>query len=191
MDRLKVGVCVLDPKGRVVTANSEFHRQRDAHDAFSISTLGELGFSSPDVARVFRELRSHALAHGQHGARPRKEAITVRTGSVLCIEVVPLDRSEEIGSTQFGGCIVYSTDTSQSIDCNTDLIQSRYGLTVAERELLGAISEGLTNSQIAGRRNRAVTTINNQVKSILAKTDCSTRTQLVRTMMCFGVDYLN
>jgi DNA-binding NarL/FixJ family response regulator len=52
------------------------------------------------------------------------------------------------------------------------------------------VAEGLTNAQIAERRNRSIATINTQVKSILSKTQCLTRTQFVRLMMSFSTDFV-
>ncbi len=133
MDRLTIGVCVLDPKGNRVIESEEFRRQRDAY-------------------RVFRITPNGALNHGRFGARPRKEAIAADQDVFLCVEVAPLHRSGEIGSTAFGGYIVYSSDTSLPLRCQTLPIKLAYGLTDAELSLVDAIAQGLTNAQIAERR---------------------------------------
>ena len=69
-------------------------------------------------------------------------------------------------------------------------MKAAYGLTDTEMSLVDAIADGLTNAQIAEMRNRALPTINAQVKSILSKTQCSTRTQFVRLLTGFGGEYL-
>lgn len=191
MDRLVIGVCVLDAKGRIVTENQEFKRQREIHQGFLKSYNGVLQMSQADDQKRFEALKAHALRHGRFGARPRKEAISTESEGFLCIEVVPLHRAEELSSKVFGGVIVYSTDTSLPIRCSTAPIQTSYGLTDSELALVELIADGLTNAQIAERRDRSVTTINTQVKSILAKTQCATRTQFVRLMMSFGASYLS
>lgn len=190
MDRLTIGVCVLDAKGNRVIENEEFHRQRDAYRVFHLTPNGSLQLFKPDDQKRFEELKADALNHGRFGARPRKEAIAADQDVFLCVEVAPLHRSDEIGSTAFGGYIVYSSDTSLPVRCQTLPIKFAYGLTDAELSLVEAIAQGLTNAQIAERRDRAVATINAQVKSILSKTHCATRTQFVRLMMSFGTDYL-
>ena len=190
MDRLNIGVCILDPKGRVVQANAEFERQQAAYRVFKTAPDGELQLTEDQDQKLFDTLKSDALNHGKFGARPRKEAVSADDKTYLCIEVSPLDRSDEIGSGIFGGCIVYSTDTSLPLRCQTLPVKLAYGLTDAELSLADAIAEGLTNAQIAERRGRAVATINGQVKSILSKTGCATRTQFVRLLMSFGSDFL-
>ena len=190
MDRLVIGVCVLDPNGYVVVKNEEFRRQRDTYRMYKTEQNGALRFAKPEDQARFAALMESAMNHGQFGARPRKEAIATDAESFLCVEIAPLTKSEEIGSGTFGGFIVYSTDTSRPIRCQTAPMKAAYGLTDTEMSLVDAIADGLTNAQIAEMRNRALPTINAQVKSILSKTQCSTRTQFVRLLTGFGGEYL-
>ncbi|WP_350333522.1 helix-turn-helix transcriptional regulator [Coralliovum pocilloporae] len=190
MDHLIVGVCILDNQSRMVVENEEFRRQRDSYSAFRLNQFGTLQFSSTENQAVFEKLKSDALNHGRFGARPRKEAISAKRDTFLCIEVVPLQRSDEIGTTEFNGYIVYSSDTSKPVNCQVLPVQMAYGLTKTELSIVESIAEGLTNQQIADQRSRSVATINAQVKSILSKTHCSTRTQFVRLLMSFGTNYI-
>ncbi|MCV6602381.1 MAG: helix-turn-helix transcriptional regulator, partial [Cohaesibacter sp.] len=190
MDRLTIGVCILDSNGCEVLANDEFKRQQSVYKTLLSAPNGVLHFTRSEDQAIFESLKQDASKHGQFGARPRKEAIAIDTESYLCIEVLPLARSEEMGSKPLNGFAVFSTDTGLPFSCNIPAIQAAYGLTDAEFALVDAIAEGLTNTQIAERRGRSVATINSQVKSILFKTQCSTRTQFVRLMMTFNGHYL-
>lgn len=190
MDRLSVGLCVLDKNGNVITENEEFKRQQNEYRAFYQTQNGELRFQQDGDQLAFTNLKEHALRHGHYGARPRKEAIAATREVHLCIEVVPFEKSDQFGSKAIGGTIVYSTDTSRPLVCNTLPMKHAYQLTDAELDLANAIAEGLTNGQIAERRERSISTVNTQVKSILAKTESATRTQFVRLMMSFGTSFL-
>ena len=119
-----------------------------------------------------------------------KEAIPTSVGNFLCIEVTPLTRSKDIGTRPLDGFVVFSTDTSRPVHCNTAPMKQPFGLTDTELAVVDKIGEGLTNPEIAERRERSVATINAQVKSILSKSQCSTRTQFVRLMMRFGGEFL-
>ncbi|OED36584.1 hypothetical protein AB833_26675 [Chromatiales bacterium (ex Bugula neritina AB1)] len=191
LHHLTIGVCILDSKGRIVLTNDEFKRQKETYEVFTTGLNDELCFLESESQRQFMQLKSGVMNHGKFGARPRKEAIAVDTNIFLCIEVTPLTRSEEFGSKNFDGYILYSADTSRPVRCNTLLMKQAYGLTGAELSLIELIAEGLTNRQIADRRNRSISTVNTQVKAILSKTHCSTRTQFVRLMMSFGVSGLS
>ncbi|MEM6479931.1 MAG: LuxR family transcriptional regulator [Pseudomonadota bacterium] len=149
MDRLSIGVCVIDPGGRIVARNAEFRRQDEAHRMFDIGPGGIFRLREARHEKRFQTLKEHALNHGRFGARPRKEAIMADDSTFLCLEVTPLHRSQEMGARAFDGFLLYSTDTSRPVRCDTRPMQSAYGLTNAERALIDLISEGLTNNQIA------------------------------------------
>lgn len=108
----------------------------------------------------------------------------------LCVEVAPLDSADDMSDANWGGAIVYSLDSSQPTETDTATLQQVFGLTPTEALLSGLVGEGLTNNQIADRRCRSVETVNAQLKSLLAKTQCTNRTQLVRLLSGFSTDYL-
>lgn len=53
-------------------------------------------------------------------------------------------------------------------------------LTASEREVLALIAEGGSNAEIARARSTSPRTIANQVASILRKTGCTSRFELIR-----------
>lgn len=71
------------------------------------------------------------------------------------------------------------------------LVRAVFSRTKTESELAVLIADGLTNREIADRRSRSVETVNVQVKSLLSKTQCANRTQLVRLLMSFSTDLLH
>lgn len=188
MDRLSIGVCVLDGVSRIVATNEEFRRQEEAHPVLGRDIQGRLSLQSPDAARVFNRLLSDVMFHGHFGARPRKEAIPlggdVHDGA-LCLELAPLTEVPEMGTSSLNGAVLYSLDTTRPMDVDMEAVGQVFGLTSAEQGLGKLISEGLTNVQIAERRGRAVDTVRTQVKSVLAKTGSANRTQLVRLLSGF------
>lgn len=189
IDHLVVGVCLLDARGRVMHANEEFRRQESIFRVFLTKPNGEIIFNRPQDQAQFEILKVDAMNHGQFGARPRKEAISTDLENHLCIELTPLTRSSEIGAEMTGGFILHSVDTSRPVKCSVEPIKAVFNLTETELELLELIAKGLTNAQIAVFRDRSVDTVNGQVKSILSKTNCSTRTQLIRLMMSYGATF--
>ena len=193
MDRLRIGVCLLDADGKVIVANQEFQRQRDAYGTFRNDRQGRLQLHDGVDRRRFSQLLTDQLSHGRHGARPRKEAISTDKGdaaSALCIELAPIDQLEEVGSKGIGGAILYSLDTSLPVGFDPTLMRQIFGLTSTEAKLTEMVGEGLTNAQIAERRERSVETVNAQVKAVLGKTQCANRTQLVRLLTSFGRSFL-
>lgn len=190
IDHLSIGVCVLDARGCIVVANAEFQRQQDAYALFRTERDGGLRITDDKAAAQMHKLMAGAGEHGKFGARPRKEAIATDHDSFLCLELSPLFKSDDIGTKAFSGFILFSTDTSRPIKLDATPMRDAFGLTGAELSVVGAIGEGLTNNQIAEQRSRSVATINAQVKSVLAKSQCANRTQFVRMLMSFGATFM-
>lgn len=193
MDHLRIGVCILDRECRVALANEEFQRQREAYGAFRTDSGGHLQLTDSANQRRFLSLFDDVLSHGAFGARPRKEAIVMAVQGnrgALCVEVAPLDTADDMSDANWGGAIVYSLDSSQPTETDTTVLQEVFGLTPTEAMLSSLVGEGLTNNQIADRRCRSVETVNAQIKSLLTKTQCANRTQLVRLLSGFSADYL-
>ena len=193
MDRLRLGFCLLDEHGRIVVKNQEFGRQMEAYSMLREDPHGRLQLNEPAKNGRLNCMLTDALSHGQYGARPRKESIVVweKSGdSALCIEIAPLNRSSEIGSSLFKGAIVYSRDSSLPVKCDIERLRQALHLTKTETTLVDLLAQGMGNKEIAERRERKLNTINAQVKSILSKAGCANRTEFVRYAICFGTDYL-
>ncbi len=199
MNRFRMGVCILDRHGRVEAANDEFLRQVETYPQYTIDQNKRLHLHHSADHKRLNDMLTDTLTHGKHGARPRKEAIMVAGAEdvielddigTLCVEVAPVHRINEIGTSEFNGAIVYSLDTSKPMPFDPVMMSNRFNLSKAETALLEMIANGLSNAQIADQRCRAVDTINAQVKALLSKTGAANRTHLVRLMACFGTDYL-
>lgn len=193
MDRLTIGVCIMDSGARIVATNDEFRRQVEAWPLLGADAAGRLQLGTAAAARVFQSMFDDVTRHGQYGARPRKEAIPLGedpADGALCLEVAPLHALPEMGTSPLSGVILYSLDTSRAVQIDLDAVGRVFGLTAAELELTELISQGLTNAQIAERRARALDTVRTQVKSVLAKTGSANRTQLVRLLSGFDARWV-
>ncbi|MEM9271222.1 MAG: helix-turn-helix transcriptional regulator, partial [Pseudomonadota bacterium] len=190
MDRLAIGVSVLDGDGRVVHGNAEFYRQLEAYPEMTVDAAGRMRLRNGKDQLALDYLRKGPGSHGRFGARPRKEALGTAEDGVLCVEVLPLHTSAELGTTPLDGAIVYSVDTSRPTQLDPSPLRQIYGLTPTEAELTEQIAMGRTNAEMAEIRDRSVATVNAQVKSLLAKTGCVNRTQFVRLLMNFSPNVL-
>lgn len=62
----------------------------------------------------------------------------------------------------------------------TDMLRAAFEFTPAEADVVRALTEGQTLQQIAETRSRSIDTIRAQLKSIMAKTETRSQTELVR-----------
>lgn len=190
IDQLNVGVTLLDANGCVAHTNSEFDRQTEEYSAFFKDKSGRLRLHNSTHQKQLTELLNDVLHHGKFGARPRKEAIVIETKdqvTSLCVEIVPLEKSAELGTSTFGGALLISRDTGRPVEIDIDLVQRVFELTKTEAVVVDLMCTGRTNSEIAELRNRSVETINAQMKSVLGKTRAVNRTQLVRLLSNFSL----
>lgn len=190
-----VGICLVDGRGRVVTCNDEFRRHRADLRAFRGGERERLAMSDPADDRKLADLMTGAMNHGRHGARPRREAViseTAERDSVVCVDVAPLPRSEEMGSSRLDGALIVSRDTTRPVAIDLALAARTFALTAAEAEVMAMICDGLTSAEIAERRGVSAHTVNVQVKEILRKADArcrpeiNSRTKLVRLLSNFA-----
>jgi len=62
----------------------------------------------------------------------------------------------------------------------TEMLKAAFDFTPAETEVVRALTEGGTLAQVAEQRGRSIDTIRAQLKSIMAKTETRSQTELVR-----------
>lgn len=193
LDKFRIGVCVIRSTREIVAQNLEFERQMSDTGIFYRTASGQIAMQRQENQQWLLHLMSDIGHHGQFGARPRKEAMgAIRKGSgtVLSVELAPLTSADAFGETRLDGFVIYSLDTSKPIDLDIDVVAQTLLLTKSEASLVELLSQGLTNREIAEQRDRSVETVNSQVKSLLVKTGCANRTQIIRRATNIGADFL-
>ncbi len=193
LDQFRMGVCLIRADRSVVAQNAEFDRQISEFGTFRRTPSGRIEMArSPDQEWLVNLCTSTAR-HGRFGARPRKEAMAAtRTDDAgrLAIEIAPLTSADAFGERRLDGFAIFSFDTSRPIGINLDLVSKVLVLTDSEKALVSLVADGMTNKEIAERRDRSVETINTQVKNLLAKADCANRTQLIRRVTTIGANFM-
>lgn len=193
LDHFRIGVCLIRSDRCIVAQNAEFSRQVAEIGSFRRNPAGRLEMVRARDQDWFLNLCAAPARHGRFGARPRKEAMGgTRTDGAgrLAVEIAPLTSADAFGERRLDGYAIYSLDTGRAINIDLDLVSKVLTLTELEKTLVGLVADGLTNREIAERRDRSVETVNTQVKHLLAKADCANRTQLVRRVTTIGADFL-
>ncbi|WP_170771983.1 helix-turn-helix transcriptional regulator [Ruegeria lacuscaerulensis] len=192
IDQLRIGICLVRANGTVLVHNQEFQRQLEEVRLFRVTPEGRLEPQAEKHGDWFRRMTRSAGKHGRFGARPRKEALAAEdeTGPVLAVEIVPLASDRVLGEPIENTFMVCSLDTSSGLELNQEMIDKVLKLTPSESALVTLLAEGMTNRQIAERRDRSTDTVNAQVKTLLSKTSCSNRTQLIRRVSSIGGQFL-
>ena len=178
-------IVMLSEAGKVVYANSIAHTMLSKGDPISVDRRGSLSFR--DGAQGQR-ITQGFLRHKLNAASP---SFTLQVSGAMgsptyTFRFIKLTPEAQI-AFPFDATLGFSSHclllvvTKQAPKAHPlAKLKARYSLTEAEIDVAILLTEGLTNSQIAERRGRSVATVHAQVRSMLSKTDCSTRTQFAR-----------
>ncbi len=185
LDKLPIGFGILDRSGKLVFSNQEFERISQDNEQVSVTRDGHLTFNAAAQSAELSALLHGEDAHGRFGARPRREALYVASDEDmgLFIEICPISEHPEFDRFGSGTRLISIFDGAASHQIDPETVTRFFPLSKSEVSVLGMVSEGYSNTQIAEMRTRSVETVNSQLKSLLRKTAARNRTELVRVAM--------
>jgi pimeloyl-ACP methyl ester carboxylesterase/DNA-binding CsgD family transcriptional regulator len=151
---------------------------RAARVAFGVAEGGpfaDLPFEAEDRALLAGVVRRVA-------SRKAEKVVTLRirstvTGSPVILRVSPVD-----GGDARPLALVVSTELVWPEGFQTT-VQEAFGLTTAEVEIVRGVTLGLPLRDIAEARGRSLETVRTQVRSVLAKTETHSQSELVRVVL--------
>ena len=148
---------------------------RAAARVFGLSEGGpltDLPFDAEDLALLQGVIRKVAGGRAEQVAtlRIRSEV----TGGPVILRVSALEEK--------GLALVLSTELFWPEDFG-QTVQEAFGLTAAEVEIVRGITLGLPLKEIAEQRGRSIETVRTQARSILAKTETHSQSELVRVVL--------
>lgn len=137
--------------------------------------LDDLPFEEADIATLGREIRQIAAGRGGQVATLRIRH--ARGGSPVIVRVSRVESAHKKPLA-----LVVSTELAwpEGFD---ETVQEAFGLTPAEADIVQGICLGLAVRDIARRRRRSAETVRTQLRSILAKTETHSQSELVRVVL--------
>ncbi len=151
---------------------------RPAEVAFGVAEGGP--FAALPFEEEDRELLKGVIR--RVAARKAEKVVTMRirstiTGSPVILRVSPVE-----GGGAKPLALVVSTELVWP-EGFAATVQEAFGLTVAEVEIVRGVTLGLPLRDIAEARGRSVETVRTQVRSVLAKTETHSQSELVRVVL--------
>lgn len=151
---------------------------RPAAVAFNLregALITDLPFESEDI-----ELLRDVVLKVASGRAERVVTLRIRssiTGSPVIVRVGPVE-----SETERPVALVMSTELVWP-EGFEQTVQEAFGLTMAEVEIVRGITLGLPVKDIAEQRGRSQETVRTQLRSILAKTEAHSQSELVRIVL--------
>ena len=186
LDRLGLGICVLDPRRRVIHANGEARRILDAGHGVHVDARGRLGCRESDDERRLSAAASAAALDGPAGVTRAESVLAFRRSPAadpILVELSPLrDTLRELDAGD-GMVFVHLIDLGSAAQVGVDAFATVYGLSAAERDVAELIVRGLGNGDVADARGTSIDTVKTQVARLMTKTGATSRVLLVRAML--------
>lgn len=184
LDRLAIGVLIVDASARVLFANAVAERALRSEDALmtadrrlQLRAADQTSLLARLVHGAARTSAGNGLAAGGTVAAPR------RSGGRLALTVSPVRAWRMgLGPAKPAAAIVFSDTDGASAAPERALVEL-YSLTPAEARLLAALVAGQTLAQYARLHHVGLGTARTHLKHVLEKTGHHRQTDLVRAVL--------
>lgn len=172
LDRLALGVVVVDEAGVVVFTNQRGGALLAARDGLSLDSGG--------VCRAERRADSEALAAARREAIAQQESVALsiersEATTPLRLVVMPFDDANRV--------LLFITDPDEPAPLSADLIGQMFGLTRSEARLTAALAGGLDLAEAAETCAITKTTARSYLKQIFQKVGVSRQAELVQAVL--------
>jgi DNA-binding CsgD family transcriptional regulator len=184
LDRLPVGVALLDRGGRIAHVNREGARILDEGDGlrrnggFAIATEA----ARAEWSRILLSLFDRSL-----GAVPHfSDAVAVPRASArspLVLQAAPLGTTQAFAAPADAAAVVFITDPDQRHELDIATMRDLYRTTPAEAALAELLCRGQTVAQAAAARAISEATARTQLGELFRKTGTNRQADLIRVLM--------
>ncbi|MCM2258624.1 MAG: FHA domain-containing protein [Vicinamibacteria bacterium] len=165
LDRLRLGVVLLDARGRIAHENRSAKRLLDAKDGVSRGPTGALLLHTARGARPAAELFAASPDGALACPRRARRALSVMAGT--------LPGADE------GLRVVFLADPEAEPDADDGMVQRLYGLTPTEARLAIRLARGQTLEEAATDLGIEISTARTHLKRAFAKTETRRQSELV------------
>jgi len=182
LDKLLLGVVIVQDDGRIVLANAEARRIIDERPSVYTDPTGRLRFD-PDIESEIKHSIKRAIATVRAEDEHLGSWYLVSDQSEdvgIIVDVFPLrDPNDEIERNLRAAAVIL-TDSDNRPALSETTMDTVFSLSGAEAEVIALILDGLSTEDIADTRGTTLATAQTQIKSVMRKTSSRTRVDLVR-----------
>lgn len=183
LDKLDLGVAIVTPQCEVVLSNEEARRIFSERDGIVIQRNSRVQICCSDTNAKFLDIVRTLSETGNiaKGSRSFIFSASCRSGKLpYIIEIFPFGSGFNALKNNFSGIVMVMIDTNNRKAINPTGLDQLFNLTSAEFQIARFILDGDNTNDIAEKRNVSPETVRSQAKSILHKTGCQSRNDLLR-----------
>ena len=172
--RSSPGILILDAKNSLVYANGQ------ALDHFPGLRKGRLPLEVSDLCRGIRS-QAGSPTGPQDGAACL--VIDSVSGLPFSLRAFPIAERRSSKTAGYVMVLVEKIVDRHFAELDFDGLGRQYGLSKRETEVLGLISKGLSNLEIAGKLFISEYTVKDHIKKILSKMNVGSRSGIIATLL--------
>ncbi len=186
LDHVDVALLIARSDGQILASNARADALLASGTGLRKTTSNRLttGQSDIDGALSAAITAATSTAAGA-GVESRRTVQVDQAGGdhPLLVDISPLRDSRAELENGLVGALIMVIDPSDAPEIDISRFALAYGLTQAEADVCAAFARGGSTGQIAEERNTTQVTVKNQIASILSKTGCSGRADLLRLVL--------
>ncbi|PWK73944.1 helix-turn-helix transcriptional regulator [Aminobacter sp. AP02] len=185
MDKLYVGVVILDHSGKIIRASDAATRFLEARDGLQIQG-NRLRATSAKEDRDFQNAIKAAMqgASANEAAASRGLSLTKQSGSRnLGVIVRPIRGSKDNAAAANSAVAVYIRDPETNPEVEGELVRQLFDLTPAEAAVARRLTAGLSLEDAATSLDISRNTARAHLRSIFSKSGITRQTELVRLVL--------
>lgn len=181
LDRLLIGVAIIDRSHRVALANVSAQQICESSGTARLMRDGRFMASDSSQDQQLQQLIADAIATSKsQGLSDGGQTLLTQGTSQVLAEVIPLRDDNLPDGDNIRGAAVFLLDQNLSQEVSLGGLAKIFGLSPAEEDVANTLSNGLSVKEVADRRNSSEETVRKQLKSVFAKTGVNSQLELVR-----------
>jgi DNA-binding CsgD family transcriptional regulator len=182
LNRLLVGVVLVNDDLSIVFSNSNADALIAKADGISLARSGRLTLTDPDAANRLAHLVRHPEAADARVLSVRRPS-GERPFTLLVAPLLSEGRSENParpGEFRQARAMLFIKDTGETANVPSEVISAMFDLSPAEARLVKILLEGHRLEEIAVRLGVSHNTVKTQLKSVFEKLGCARQGDVIR-----------
>ena len=183
LDKLMVGLIILDKRGSVVVANEKARSLSDISGTYSFVRSGQLKIFDEEKQTAFKQMISMTAdtASGQANCDGGQIVLKNRSSEQdILLEIMPIRDDGFSDSDKISGAAVFILEPSCAQLISTEGLSKIFDLTRSESQITRALVNGMDVKRIARERDTSEQTVRSQVKQVFGKTGAHSQLDLLR-----------
>ena len=186
LDRLPMGVVLVDATGKVLLMNRKAREIAAQNDGFLVDKDGCCRTAKPAESQALADLILRTMQPGVDDPVESEFALSLSRPSLkqpLLVLVSPVGGAAGGTENERRGAAIFITDPEDATEISVDVLSRLYGLTNAEARVVKALSEGKRLETFAEETGVTTHTVRHQLKQIFRKTDTTRQSELIKLVL--------